>query len=660
MADNVFNNSNVLIQIEGSDVSDDFIGDLLQVCVEESLHLPSMFTLVINNSYAPGITNDEPWQYNDLIQIGNQIKIGFTITGTNDEDTVEGYILDGEITGIETHFTPESNAPIVVRGNDVSPRLHRGRYNRSFTDKKDSDIVQEIAEELGISIGSIQETSEVHEYLCQQNQTNMDFLRLRAAMNGFELFVQDGELYFREPVEGDTITLEWMQNLSSFRVRVTTSEQVDSVVVQAWDYSQKQAIVAAIQANEIITSTGEGEGRDYSTLFGNTPQMTVVDRPVASYTQAETIAQSISNQLAGEFICADGKAPGNLDIRVGKVLELSNMNDYNGQYYITETRHLYYQGIYTTEFGVRGLKGGNILQILSPHHRLKPSQTLLVGIVTNNRDPENLGRVKVYFPTLTEEHESTWARVIGAGAGSDRGFYCLPEINDEVLVGFEHGDINRPYVIGNVWNGEDPPPETIDNVVPDDTETNSGQVLVRTFKTTTGHTVKFVEKNRGDYETGIYLQTNLGHQINLNDNQECLEIITASNHKIRLDENTIQLTTSGGHTIALDDSTANNLTIESQGDIDINASSGHNVNINATAGYINLTAAQVSASTLLTCPTLLAGQILYGVPSEGISTAQNVMETIASIEASISTNSELSLIESDEKFLPISARTPIQ
>ena len=70
-----------------------------------------------------------------------------------------------------------------------------------------------------------------------------------------------------------------------------------------------------------------------------------------------------------------------------------------------------------------------------------------MGNVTNNKDPEGWGRVKVKFPTLTEEHESNWARVVALGAAKQRGFDCLPEVNDEVLVGFEHGDIHRPYFL---------------------------------------------------------------------------------------------------------------------------------------------------------------------------------------------------------------------
>ncbi|MHC5832550.1 MAG: phage baseplate assembly protein V, partial [Nostoc sp.] len=94
-----------------------------------------------------------------------------------------------------------------------------------------------------------------------------------------------------------------------------------------------------------------------------------------------------------------------------------------------------------------------------------PGQTFLVGIVTNNKDPKGLGRVKVQFPTLTEEHTSNWARVVAPGAGNNRGFDCLPEIRDEVLVGFEHGDIHRPYIIGGVWNGEDASPENVNDAI---------------------------------------------------------------------------------------------------------------------------------------------------------------------------------------------------
>jgi len=83
----------------------------------------------------------------------------------------------------------------------------------------------------------------------------------------------------------------------------------------------------------------------------------------------------------------------------------------------------------------------------------------LVGLVVDNKDPDKLGRVKVRYPTLPGQDTSWWAPIAALGAGKDRGWFFLPEIDDEVLVVFEHGDFRRPVVLGALWNGKDMPPD---------------------------------------------------------------------------------------------------------------------------------------------------------------------------------------------------------
>ena len=109
---------------------------------------------------------------------------------------------------------------------------------------------------------------------------------------------------------------------------------------------------------------------------------------------------------------------------------------------------------------------------------------VVIGIVTNNRDPDNMGRVKVKFPWLSENDESAWARVAAPMAGKERGFYFLPEVDDEVLVVFEHGDMRFPYVLGGLWNGKDNPPAKNDD----------GKNDVRLIKTRSGHTIRLTDK----------------------------------------------------------------------------------------------------------------------------------------------------------------------
>ena len=444
-----------ILQIDGQKNPQNLIDDILQIFVEESLHRPGMFTLVIQNNYFSGRNEDKPWRYQDLLQIGKPVKIGFTSSTTESpdfDDDNPGQILEGEITAIETHFTNKSQAPIIIRGYDYSHRLHRGRYNRSFQNITDSDIVQKIAKEVGIKTGTIDPSGVVHEYLFQENLTNMEFLRERAARIGFELFIENGKLNFRQPkADKQELTLQWLTDLHSFRVRVTSAEQVKEVEVRGWDYSAKKSIVSTAKTPKVITQTEHGQGSDTSNKFNGkppTPKMILVDQPVFSAKEAETIAQAMCDELGGQFIYADAKAEGDTQIRPGRVVKLEEMGPHSGRYYITETRHTYQERIYRTEFSVRGSRGGDLLTTLAPRTQLQPGQTFLVGIVTDNEDPEGWGRVKVKFPTLTEEHASNWARVVALGAGPNRGIYWLPEINDEVLVAFEHGDIHRPYVIG--------------------------------------------------------------------------------------------------------------------------------------------------------------------------------------------------------------------
>jgi uncharacterized protein involved in type VI secretion and phage assembly len=104
----------------------------------------------------------------------------------------------------------------------------------------------------------------------------------------------------------------------------------------------------------------------------------------------------------------------------------------------------------------------------------------VVGVVSNNQDPDGGARVKVTFPWLSGDEESHWARVASFMAGAERGAYFLPEVGDEVLVIFEHGDISRPYVIGVLWNGEDQPPAANDD----------GANNLRVIKSRSGHLIK--------------------------------------------------------------------------------------------------------------------------------------------------------------------------
>lgn len=108
----------------------------------------------------------------------------------------------------------------------------------------------------------------------------------------------------------------------------------------------------------------------------------------------------------------------------------------------------------------------------------------VIGIVTDNKDPSKLGRVKLKIPVLSEQDTTYWCPIIMLGAGKNRGWFFIPEKDDEVLVMFEHGDLNRPLVVGALWNGKDKPPDK-----------NPGGNPRRVIKSRQGNKITFDDEN---------------------------------------------------------------------------------------------------------------------------------------------------------------------
>ncbi|HEX7317671.1 MAG TPA: phage baseplate assembly protein V [Pyrinomonadaceae bacterium] len=175
----------------------------------------------------------------------------------------------------------------------------------------------------------------------------------------------------------------------------------------------------------------------------------------------------------------------------------------------------------------------NILDLLLPEteaeSRAGRIYGVVVGVVTNNQDPEGMGRVKVRFPWLNQTDESNWARVATMMTGKDRGTWFLPEVEDEVLVAFEHGDVQFPYVIGSLWNGKDTPPR----------DNGDGKNSERVIKSRSGHELIFGDE---DGKEKVEIKTKAGHQVLLDD--------TSGSEKITVmdksGKNKIELDSAGG------------------------------------------------------------------------------------------------------------------
>lgn len=124
-----------------------------------------------------------------------------------------------------------------------------------------------------------------------------------------------------------------------------------------------------------------------------------------------------------------------------------------------------------------------------------PAEGVTVGVVTAVDDPQKLGRVKIRLPFYSHCVESAWARVASPWAGQRRGSYLLPEVDDEVLVAFRHGDLSYPYIIGMLWNEKDPPPEPTPRLNRRELRSRKGHLLL--FDDTDGHEQVTVKSQDG-------------------------------------------------------------------------------------------------------------------------------------------------------------------
>jgi len=221
---------------------------------------------------------------------------------------------------------------------------------------------------------------------------------------------------------------------------------------------------------------------------------------------------------------------------------------------------------------------------------------VVIGLITAINDN---GMVKVKYPWLPNEPETDWIRIATTMAGNNRGTFFMPEKDDEVLIAFEHGDRNYPYVIGFLWNGKDRPPETSKDV--------------RRIKTTSGHTIEFNDGN----DRKIHIES---------EDKQVVELADKPGGGV------ITVRTKNGNVVEIDDSNGGNITINSTGTIGITAM--RDANIVSTTGSlvvssatgaltIDCLSATVTAKSSLTlaAPTVTCLGVLY-VPTIMATTGQ--------------------------------------
>lgn len=508
-----------LVKLNGDYAPIDFARAVSEITVESSLHLPDVATVVLHDAKLR-------WIDDNRLAPGTPLDV---LARTVDAPTP---IFHGEIIEIEPDFGSVTHY-LVVRAFDRLHRLARGRKVYSHRNTTDSDIATKIAQAAGLQ-PQVEATRQVHEYVLQANETDLEFLRRRAAALGYVVYVHGETLHFEPPKpNGRTIELAWGAGLGEFRPRLTTVDQVTGVTVRGWDPGRKEAIVGEAKAGRGVPQVGADRngGKLAQDAFKREAPQLVTDRPIRTQAQADLLAQATADYHAARYIEAEGACGGNPDILAGTTLQISRVGKrFSGTYVVTGATHRYTaRDGYATQFTISSLNPATLLTLLLAEQEERRMSGLVIGIVTDNQDPEGLGRVKVKYPWLSEEHGSDWVRVAAVGGGNKRGIEFIPEVNDEVLIGFEHGDMHFPYVLGGLWNGKDKLPRDNREIVHRD-----GKVQQRIIRSRTGHTIILDDS---DAESSVTVTDKEGNYIKLDSRKKAMTLRSKGSLTLHADQN---------------------------------------------------------------------------------------------------------------------------
>jgi phage protein D/phage baseplate assembly protein gpV len=438
------------VLVDGAEIDEELSKRVREVKVQSYLRLPDMCTFaVVYQKGQPG--EDQPIDGHPF-DIGKQLEVRL---GAADALTTTT-LFKGQIVSLELNFGA-GGVELLCRGFDRSHVLIRSRQAQTFQNMTSSDIVAKLVQAAGFT-PDCDDSGDPHDFMQQDNETDWDFIWRLAERVGFEFVVEDQTAHFRKPAADDPVQLEWPTTLRSFSPRVTATQQVKQVTLATQDPKTKQAIsVTASSANQIAKIGVDRE--TVASAFADA-EVHIATEPVKSQSEGTAVAQALLDKLANGYIAAEGVTEGNPAIKAGIAVQVSGIgNKYSGTYRVAAVTHVLRGGsTYETRFAnsaahtlLGSVGGGRAASVPSF------GAQLVLGLVTNNDDPDGLGRVRVKYPALGDDVEGTWARITSLSAGNARGLMMLPVVGEEVLIGFEHGDTTRPYVLGSLFNGTDKP-----------------------------------------------------------------------------------------------------------------------------------------------------------------------------------------------------------
>lgn len=433
-------------------------------------------------------------------------------------------VFDGVIASITAHF-PRGGRPVMrVEGRSRSILLDHPPRSRQLDDVTDADLAAAVAADYSLTTDAADGVR--RPFVVSDRISDWELLKRRAAELGWVCYVRGGTLVLRPPAPVEQpVELDYTRTIVELHLTQDLTHAINAAVGVAWDLDTVEATESEQGASAAGLDTGDRPAHDVAVGDWPLRDARLASPAVGAADEADARAIAAQRTAALAHVSGTGVVHGDPALRCDGWVSILGIGDrLSGPHYVTAARHRLSADGYRTEF-----------QVGAPAPLLPPSREttggLALGVVEALDDPESLNRVRVRLPWRGADGDGVWARLANADAGDGYGTVLVPDVGQEVLVGFVDGDPAVPVVLGSLHNGAQQPPEVAD---PD-------KNAVRAIVTPDGHTLRM--------EDAVAVTLSSGKENSLVLDDEAGEIVLRhkdSGNAIRLSADGIELTAAQG------------------------------------------------------------------------------------------------------------------
>ncbi len=545
------------ILASGSTFAQDY--DVISIVVENELCRVTTATITIRDG--DPASQDFPISDGSAFVPGNTLEIQAGFNGTNST------IFKGVVTGQTVQGLPGQGSVLIVVAKDASYQMTIARNSAYYTAKTDSDIMSALIGNYSGVSADVDSTSYAWPELSQYYCTDWDFMLTRAEANGMYVSTNQNTVAVKQFKSGSSVaTLTYGMDIFAFSAGMDARRQLQGVSAQGWDYTS-QAILNASASTPSIPDQGNLSGDTLASSLAPSAFLLSTTAPLPNAPLTSWASAQLARSRYAKIVCSV-KILGNSTIVPGNFITLAGIGArFNGDAFVSGIKHAIGGGEWwtTVSTGIDDNWFADKVNVTAP-----PTAGLLPGVrglvnatvkaIAN--DPDNQTRVQINIPVISPSGDGLWARMGNQYATNGAGFFWMPEVGDEVIVGFLNDDPGFPVILGSMYSGQKTPPYTPD-------APNSKKAIYSQTKIY----IEFDDQNKN-----LTITTPGANKIIFSDQNQNITIQDQNGNKVLMSSSGIQMTSPKDIELTADGnvkiSGTQGVTINSSADVGITATNG--------------------------------------------------------------------------------------